>query len=62
MASIRMPNEGAFQILKGSIGDLATFASQYAKPVMWTADMIRRGDLVRATPPCEWCLAARELV
>ena len=42
MASIRMPNEGAFQILKGSIGSLATFASQYAKPVKWMTDRIRR--------------------
>jgi len=42
MASIRIPNEGAFQMLKGSIGSLATFVSQYAKPAKWMTDRIRR--------------------
>jgi hypothetical protein len=42
MASIRMPNEDAFQMLKGSIGSLATFASQYGRPAKWMTDKIRR--------------------
>lgn len=42
MASIRMPKEGAFQMLKGRIGSLATFISQYAKPAKWMMDTMRR--------------------
>ena len=38
---MRMPNEGAFQMLKGSIGSLATFISQYAKPAKCMTDRIR---------------------
>lgn len=42
MASIRMPKEGVFQMLKGSIGSLATFASQYVKPARKMTERIRR--------------------
>lgn len=37
--SIR-PKEGAFQMSKGSIGDLANFDSQIAKPTKWRTDTI----------------------
>ena len=42
MLSMRMPNEGAFQMLKGSIGSLAIFVSQYANLAKWMMDRRRR--------------------
>jgi len=39
---MRMPKEGAFQILKGRMGSLAIRDSQYAKAAKWMMEMMRR--------------------
>ncbi len=42
VTSMRLPNDGDFQMLKGKIGSLATFSSQYEKPAKWRMETIRR--------------------
>ena len=42
MVSNRMPNEGAFQMLKGKMGSFANLISQNAKAPIWMKDAIRR--------------------